>query len=73
MFTLFWDHGIFEQLAINMNLYANLKQKKGDTLQPGDQKKILRSWKDTTLGGLRIFVGLPIKIEQYKEPGRALY
>ena len=73
MFTLFWDDGVFEQLAINTNLYANLKRKEWDTLQPGDQKKILRSWKDTTPGELRIFVGFTIKMGLHKEPGRALY
>ena len=73
LFTLFWDDRVFKQLAINTNLYANLKPKKWDTLQPGDQKRTLRSWKDTTPGELRIFIGLTIKMGLHKEPGRALY
>ena len=68
LFSLFWDESIFEQLAVNTNLYAELKQN-SKTL-PGRQ---CRKWHNTTASELKVWIGLIIQMGLHKEPSTSLY
>jgi len=57
------DDGVFDQLAVNTNLYAKGKMAVHLQLsQNSQQTKAGREWKETTTSELSIFVGLMIKM-----------
>ena len=68
LFSLFWDESVFEQLAVNTNLYAKLKQ--DSQTQPGKQR---RKWHKTTASELKVWIGLIIHMGLHKEPSISLY
>lgn len=68
LFSLFWDESVFEQLAVNTNLYAELKQ--DSQTQPGKQR---RKWHKTTASELKVWIGLIIHMGLHKEPSISLY